>query len=345
MDVFGVNLALRYPNSSAAMYGSGNDHHDNRMSAASSHITPASNPAVPLPEGSSSHAMFAQFHARYPMGSLTSELLNIHDGQYIVRASVQAGGVTLATGMAAAEVLEVAEDRARMRALEVLGIHPPQPHPGELKSSAYEVQVHLMTNHSSKADFTQAALGQASASMLPAAMRAEPQTFLAHEQVQQLPEQQTTLLPLEQPQAADVSYTGATLPAGDLLTHIYDEPEEEEFFVEASPVAEPQPVRQTPSPAKSASSKAAPSPTNGKVPHRTKGAPEETPLRPEPMDLSDAIAQTTIEIKRLGWTEVQGRKYLQQTYGKRSRQHLTDEELLEFLDYLRSQPSPNESPF
>jgi hypothetical protein len=63
------------------------------------------------------------------------------------------------------------------------------------------------------------------------------------------------------------------------------------------------------------------------------------------MDLSEAIAQTSVEIKRLGWTDVQGRTYLQRTYGKRSRQHLTDEELLEFLEYLRSQPSSNESPF
>ena len=59
----------------------------------------------------------------------------------------------------------------------------------------------------------------------------------------------------------------------------------------------------------------------------------------QPLDLSDVIAQTDIEMKRLGWTNVQGREYIEKTYGKRSRQHLTDEELLSFLLYLEEQPS------
>ena len=45
-------------------------------------------------------------------------------------------------------------------------------------------------------------------------------------------------------------------------------------------------------------------------------------------------------LKRLGWTSDQGRNYLLQTYGKRSRQLLSDEELLEFLIYLEAQPNP-----
>ncbi len=59
----------------------------------------------------------------------------------------------------------------------------------------------------------------------------------------------------------------------------------------------------------------------------------------EPIDLSDAIARTSVELKRLGWNNQQGREYLEQTYGKRSRQHLNDHELLEFLHYLESLPS------
>jgi hypothetical protein len=60
----------------------------------------------------------------------------------------------------------------------------------------------------------------------------------------------------------------------------------------------------------------------------------------EPIDLSDAIARTSVELKRLTWSNQQGREYLLRTYGKRSRQELTDEEMLEFLHYLESQPSP-----
>ena len=56
-----------------------------------------------------------------------------------------------------------------------------------------------------------------------------------------------------------------------------------------------------------------------------------------PVDLSDVIAQTDVELRRLGWTSVQGREYLEKTYGKRSRQQLTDDELMSFLLYLEDQ--------
>ncbi|ESA32954.1 hypothetical protein N836_23100 [Leptolyngbya sp. Heron Island J] len=60
-----------------------------------------------------------------------------------------------------------------------------------------------------------------------------------------------------------------------------------------------------------------------------------------PVDLSDIIAQTDVEMARLGWSSVQGRNYLEQTFNKRSRQQLTDEELLTFLLYLESQATPS----
>lgn len=62
-----------------------------------------------------------------------------------------------------------------------------------------------------------------------------------------------------------------------------------------------------------------------------------------PVDLSDVIAQTDVEMTRLGWSSLQGRTYLEQTFNKRSRQQLTDDELLTFLLYLESQPTPSMS--
>lgn len=59
-----------------------------------------------------------------------------------------------------------------------------------------------------------------------------------------------------------------------------------------------------------------------------------------PVDLSDIIAQTDVEMARLGWSRTQGRSYLEQTFNKVSRQQLTDEELLTFLLYLESQATP-----
>jgi len=69
----------------------------------------------------------------------------------------------------------------------------------------------------------------------------------------------------------------------------------------------------------------------------------------EPVDLSELFAETDLEIKRLGWTPQQGREFLIETYGKRGRTLLTQEELLDFLRYLKYLPTPdtkleNESP-
>jgi hypothetical protein len=61
--------------------------------------------------------MFSQFRVRYPTGSLISELITIDRGQYIVRAQVVVDGVVLSSGLAAAETVEGAEDRAKNRAL------------------------------------------------------------------------------------------------------------------------------------------------------------------------------------------------------------------------------------
>jgi hypothetical protein len=60
----------------------------------------------------------------------------------------------------------------------------------------------------------------------------------------------------------------------------------------------------------------------------------------------DALCQTDAEIHRLGWSLVQERNYLEQAYGKYMpldkymRLELTYRELLEFIEYLKSQPRP-----
>lgn len=56
-------------------------------------------------------------------------------------------------------------------------------------------------------------------------------------------------------------------------------------------------------------------------------------------DSAALIEQTNVELKRLNWTPTQGRDYLIQTYGKRSRQLLTDEKLQDFLNRLQAMPS------
>jgi hypothetical protein len=58
------------------------------------------------------------------------------------------------------------------------------------------------------------------------------------------------------------------------------------------------------------------------------------------VDFKQAIRKTNVEIERLGWTTEQGREYLIKNYGKLGRALLTEEELLDFLRYLESQPDP-----
>lgn len=67
--------------------------------------------------------MLTQLQIHYPKGSLVTELVAIDHGQYIVRCLVQNEGTILVTGMAAAHTVEVAEDQARSRALQALGIN------------------------------------------------------------------------------------------------------------------------------------------------------------------------------------------------------------------------------
>ncbi len=200
--------------------------------------------------------MYSQFRTQYPTGSLTAELVHMQQGHYVVRAIVQVGEVTLATGLSAAETVEQAEDQARSRALVVLGIE-----------SGY---AHLLD----------------SSNQPPAQLNPAPQE---------------TGLELSIPEAS---------PA-------WQEPEDM-----ASELLEPEPV-------------VAPKARNGRS-RSTKKARK--PPAADPVDLSDIIAQTDVELKRLGWTNTQGRKYLEQTYNKRSRQQLTDEELLEFLQTLQDLP-------
>ncbi len=66
--------------------------------------------------------MINKFRSCYPNAGLISELIKIDCGKYIVRAIVVQDGITLASGLAAAETIEVAEDKARERAISLLNL-------------------------------------------------------------------------------------------------------------------------------------------------------------------------------------------------------------------------------
>lgn len=202
--------------------------------------------------------MFHKFRIRYPKGGLTSELIKIDAGQYLVQASIIVEGITLATGLAAAASIEVAEDQARNRALALLAL-----------------------------DVTPAGT-------------ANPVPLETNDQVNSLeanaiPQRKTDALTRSEPTTSNLTAPEAT-------------PETVIPFPRRSTKHQSRP--KTTTPAKEA---------------------EKT------LNIDSAINLVTVEMKRLGWTLNQGRDYLLQTYAKSSRHLLTDEELLEFLEYLKTQ--------
>ncbi|MFZ4639308.1 MAG: hypothetical protein ACOYMP_02735 [Nodosilinea sp.] len=207
-------------------------------------------------------SLLTAFRQRYPNASMVSELLNIHDGLYIVRVTLNADGMALVTALAAQSVVEAAEDLALNRALERLGL-PLSPHP--------------------------------------------------------------TLA--DQPPSAVITTTGPALVGpSKLVDSTRDQPTSEKPMV----LPPPAPIATT-TPTQSQGSSGVDLAMVGKLPPA-----EEINL--SPIDLSDIIAQTDVELQRLGWGTSQGREFLERTYGKRSRHDLSDEELLEFLLYLETQP-------
>lgn len=55
------------------------------------------------------------------------------------------------------------------------------------------------------------------------------------------------------------------------------------------------------------------------------------------------IDQTNLELKRLGWSNSQGREFLEKCYGKRSRSQLSETELADFLNRLKATNSATNS--
>jgi hypothetical protein len=230
-------------------------------------------------------SLLTRFRVSYPTGSLIAEFLTVHDGNYAVRALVLVGGATLASGMAAHSNIEIAEDQAKVRALEALGmtaVFPPS------------------------SSFQPSSLPQWSATMLdnaiaPPPASPEPPALKAVEQVEKPQDKPTE----ETPKKA--------------------EPIQAEILQPESP---------EPSPGKDKAVKSKKEKTEAEK------TEDLAPAIDEPQDRSDEIARIGVEMKRLGWTTIEGRNYLKQRYGKRSRQELNDPELLDFLAYLESQPAP-----
>lgn len=261
-------------------------------------------------------SLLTQFRATLPHGAVVAELLTVQEGQFAVRALVQVGGQTLASGMATAPHIEQAEDRAKERALQAFGI----------SSTGAAGAPNSTPVPATAARFSPPPSPQVTSAVTPAdsysgssAARLDP-------------------VPTE----AD------SLPVADFYSHMTlaaqadaDEvPPPLPPMQRASDLLPPKPTAE-PSAADPATARASEKP---KRPEPTAEEPSAATAIPESVDLSDVIAQTDIELRRLGWTASMGRTYLEQAYNKRSRAELSELELYEFLSYLTSQPTPETAP-
>ena len=255
--------------------------------------------------------MLQKLRQRYPQVALISELVQIDHGKYIVRAIIEIEGKTVVTGLAAADTVEIAEDRARERALLLLE--------AENTPDLQLVEKVSPNNISLPEDLPK-----------PVAS-AKKSTKTA--KVTEIPRPEAKIEP-ELPQVKDI--TPAKIEPE--LPQVKDIPpakiETELPKVKDIPLPEPEPLlleMETDN-----YSLLSELPEEASLTEEEPPAPEPVVVIPEEIDYSVLKTKIDVEMKRLAWTTEKGREYLISTYGKKSRLLLTNEELLEFYNYLSS---------
>jgi len=283
--------------------------------------------------------LLTQFRTRYPIGSLISEFLTVHDGRFVVRALVQMGGATVATGLAIAPDLEQAEDRAKVRALEALGL-------GTVP--AFEVELPGATALPFPAVDAGLSYSTSPASDPTALPPYLPLPALDPPDAVPPSVASSSLLPLEPAPArivADLYTHLAESDNGGNGTDLAEEPVDlSKIVTPASQLLGKMPRRKANVDASSTPEPAAESAAEPSAEFEPERAPEPAPASAS-IDFSDVLMETDVELRRLGWDSKKGREHLKRTYSKRSRQELSETELYDFLAYLKTQPSLGQTPF
>lgn len=293
--------------------------------------------------------MLNEFRNAYPKGSLISELLNIYQGKYLVRVLAIVDQVTLATGLAAEDTLEMAEDRARLRALSALIIHPTV-NPVPSKNPVLSKQP-----SPAFADLATQPMARSG----PSAGVPTP----TQDKAGSAPNEETTDLPRDYSRSvispsADqwLSSSQVDRPqpeTSDRKQAIAVPPDRGSSFdsLETDPVFSPVTANVSGSPRGTATGTEI---GTGSIPEFDTQTVSTTPENPnvdpgysgdgsnflDDQERKTKIAETTIEIQRLNWSTQQGRDFLQQRYDRRARSQLSDQQLLDFLHYLKAQPTP-----
>lgn len=276
--------------------------------------------------------MLAEFQERYPTASLLSKLLTIYQGKFVVQVSVQMEGVIRSSGLAAAETIELAEDRARLRAISLIPSSiPPQVTPTQEDVSTPETEptekntdldnlesdfIAPLENYpefttNSSTDYSLPLVTDANSvvdrdfgiepiksvsTVTPFTLRTAPQD----------PQPFDSTIPEFPPSVPDPIDLSDTLIAIETeLRNLRWTAKQERNYIE-----------------------------------RIYNKESRDLLSPQQLyeflQYLQVFAQTSKELARLGWDNQQGQDYLVQNYNKKSRQYLTHQELQEFLQNLQA---------
>ncbi len=293
--------------------------------------------------------MLNEFRQAYPRVSLISELINIYQGKYLVRVLVIVDDVTLATGLAAEDTLEMAEDRARLRALGAISFEATLPQGASRPVVSHQPSAALSgvsggsRSHSSPRNRPQISdrpqshdLASLEASQaIPKHLPSNYGTSgIADPREEWLVSSQDYYAPPKHQSTSEDMSAWSTPPTS---FESFD-PDREFSAISGQAIAPSPSPTQAPATADLYSSYPV---ATARATETMTG--EDVPALPSLLsddERKKKIAQTTLEIQRLGWDNQQGREFLQARYNKRARSQLSDEELLDFLHYLQTQPNP-----
>lgn len=256
-----------------------------------------------------------QLRDRFPEASILSDILMLHEQQYVVKVTIKIPPAIAISGLSSDANLEIAEDKARRRAIEALGLGT--------RELTFATQI-------APATVTPASqLREGSNELEESSLSTDSPTPVASSQ-----RNHPTATPVKH--ASSVSDTAAQSQTTSTAS---SSTEFASTSVDAAKVPTHNDLIQ---PERGSSMVSQPTAAAAILPVAKHSESTEIPATalPAPINLSDVIAQTDIELRRLNWSTETGRDYLEQTYNKRSRHELSEEELIQFLCYLEGLPSP-----
>jgi hypothetical protein len=270
--------------------------------------------------------MLQKLRQRYPQVALISELVQIDHGKYIVKAIVEIEGKTVVTGLAAADTVEIAEDRARERALLLLE--------AESTPDLQLVEKVSPNNISLPEDLPKPVASAKKSTKTPKVTEIPRPEAKIEPELPQVKDIPPAKIEPELPQVKDIppAKIEPELPQVKDIPPAKIEPELPQ--VKDIPLPEPEPLlleMETDN-----YSLLSELPEEASLTEEEPPEPEPVVVIPEEIDYSVLKTKIDVEMKRLAWTTEKGREYLISTYGKKSRLLLTNEELLEFYNYLSS---------